>query len=1166
MKIHRTFGAGIDPEHQSIDEAKLIQYIHLKLAALGFHGKTDDDTSLFLDIAQPLLNNYKEKARMLSSHLSPIGSRIQAYLDDLFTDIPGTENISLPTHPFLLDRHGLARIMSLPHDADSYETNIVKSYRTTQGILHNPKEDRRTTKGVFHVCEGGFPIPHDKKAVPKVTFARLLERALDPPEDLLTLPFTANQREKARLFVGLLLRPIVVPEVPGVIREKSMEIRFFAPGNLVSNLDFVESIFGNAGDPHLPQNDAALDVDGWTGHTGCVILAPHLIHCRKKDLGLPHYDDATERQRRDGMCWSTDDEKYNDGGAFKITSRDEKGVVVTLIADNYFGYCKKEVKTQISYSANLFGLCEEEHAGGAIAFPSYDLGEEFQSDSTRRKPSVSFEQMVKQYRNLIDLQADGYGIDKKFSNIIYVPQEAQFKLVGQTIKWEERGREREIKLLPHHHYILPNGFKVEMKKHIEESTWRLVGTFAEGTLCHKPCTVSGGGKSEISKSIQDAMIQGPVIVADITQDFDAVDEIMGKDFSVRWKQPFPQKRASRPILSPERSLGSVIKLFTPSDEYSGEYNAWLASIPQRVKDIIYIIKRHYKTDWDENWRQHFSVDTINGTPGNELKLHDKKLQSFYLRVGRDENQSWRIFQLRSDYAASQKVQFEDDITASIVLDAKQLNNLNPDYTDPSVKIVKNCEARLFQRPDDCVHKGYDKQAESDLAGPNCFISNFEPLTRNEVTAIKQDTIGFEDYTEPVKKLINQFLSSEKPKYLVVPSESRLVNGIPSKNPRYLQTRPDIVRPEEKYMSQIRTRFYRQIPLGQAVHQPVNAVLPGRRNNPEDRAANVPPLAVYNPIHYQELPELFIDFIASITGKSPSTTGFGSEGALTKGPFNALLPAADLNNAFLSYILTNFAGFSSAAGYVGPKYRVDHDISLLIPEIWCRMSVKERDPAYLIENDYLEAVKDFEYKGRTINASLLGYRITRKFLHHFMGRIFSNPDAVLTEEMLAPELQDLDMFVASIDNLSITQKRVAEGYLLDGTYEQLCPPLKALIKIMIDGHYHGKDRHHPEIREMFTRTHVLNTQWYKDRLHIKQERDIKLWTKNVTYLEKFLQKKNFAEAATQFNVQRRLKAAQSRLQEVKASSYLDKLQGTFGADPLSETAKSKAVDLAEIEQQ
>ena len=52
-------------------------------------------------------------------------------------------------------------------------------------------------------------------------------------------------------------------------------------------------------------------------------------------------------------------------------------MVVTLIADNYFGYCKKEVKTQISYSANLYGFAEEEHAGGALVFPSYNEGQEY---------------------------------------------------------------------------------------------------------------------------------------------------------------------------------------------------------------------------------------------------------------------------------------------------------------------------------------------------------------------------------------------------------------------------------------------------------------------------------------------------------------------------------------------------------------------------------------------------------------------------------------------------------------------------------------------------------------------------------------------------------------------------------------------------------------------
>src|SRR2546423_6728038 len=128
-----------------------------------------------------------------------------------------------------------------------------------------------------------------------------------------------------------------------------------------------------------------------------------------------------------------------------------------------------------------------------------------------------------------------------------------------------------------------------------------------------------------------------------------------------------------------------------------------------------------------------------------------------------------------------------------------------------------------------------------------------------------------------------------------------------------------------------------LPGNRRVTMPVSAVLVGRQNNPADPPAGIRGLAVYNPIHYQELPELFMDFVCSLTGKSPSTTGAGSEGALTKGPFNALRPAADLNNALVGFILTGLAGFSTAAGYIGPKVRVDHDVSLLIPEVWCRLS-------------------------------------------------------------------------------------------------------------------------------------------------------------------------------------------------------------------------------------
>ena len=198
---------------------------------------------------------------------------------------------------------------------------------------------------------------------------------------MLELPFTAGEVEKAKTMISLLLRPVVRPEVPGYCEERSMEIRFFAPGSLAPNLDFVESIFGNSGDPFIPDNDAALDPIHWTGTSGCIILAPHLTTFTKKDLGLPHWNEASERQKRDGMCWNEPTERYNDGKPFKLCARDASGVIISIIADNYFGYSKKEIKAHISYSANLLGLAEEEHAGGALVFPSYNHGTRFIPDT-----------------------------------------------------------------------------------------------------------------------------------------------------------------------------------------------------------------------------------------------------------------------------------------------------------------------------------------------------------------------------------------------------------------------------------------------------------------------------------------------------------------------------------------------------------------------------------------------------------------------------------------------------------------------------------------------------------------------------------------------------------------------------------------------------------------
>ena len=81
-----------------------------------------------------------------------------------------------------------------------------------------------------------------------------------------------------------------------------------------------------------------------------------------------------------------------------------------------------------------------------------------------------------------------------------------------------------------------------------------------------------------------------------------------------------------------------------------------------------------------------------------------------------------------------------------------------------------------------------------------------------------------------------------------------------------QRRPDLAHPRDGHLAEIGTRLAREIPSDKPAHFPVNAVLAGRRNNPPDLKAGIPPLAVYSPIHYQELPELFMDFTCSLTGR------------------------------------------------------------------------------------------------------------------------------------------------------------------------------------------------------------------------------------------------------------------------------------------------------------
>src|SRR5207302_6357143 len=112
------------------------------------------------------------------------------------------------------------------------------------------------------------------------------------------------------------------------------------------------------------------------------------------------------------------------------------------------------------------------------------------------------------------------------------------------------------------------------------------------------------------------------------------------------------------------------------------------------------------------------------------------------------------------------------------------------------------------------------------------------------------------------------------------------------------------------------------------------------------------------------------------------------------------------------------------------------------------------------------------------------------------------DAVLTEEMLRPEQQDVVQFAAGVNAIVEAQMRVAQQYFEDGSVETACAPLQALLHIMAGGSYRGKGVEDPEVRGLFTREYLMASDWYRERLRAKQTRDIALWKRHTRALEEF----------------------------------------------------------------
>jgi hypothetical protein len=103
--------------------------------------------------------------------------------------------------------------------------------------------------------------------------------------------------------------------------------------------------------------------------------------------------------------------------------------------------------------------------------------------------------------------------------------------------------------------------------------------------------------------------------------------------------------------------------------------------------------------------------------------------------------------------------------------------------------------------------------------------------------------------------------------------------------------------------------------------------------------------------------------------------------------------------------------------------------------------------------------------------------------------------------------------------------------------------------LLNDEWEGKGLDHPEVRKLFTREHLLASGWYAARLKAKQTVDRKLWRRHVEYLDRFLKRASHADEAARLGIAARLERAKKTLGEVESPTYLEKLTGTLGAEPI-----------------
>jgi hypothetical protein len=130
-----------------------------------------------------------------------------------------------------------------------------------------------------------------------------------------------------------------------------------------------------------------------------------------------------------------------------------------------------------------------------------------------------------------------------------------------------------------------------------------------------------------------------------------------------------------------------------------------------------------------------------------------------------------------------------------------------------------------------------------------------------------------------------------------------------------------------------------------------------------------------------------------------------------------------------------------------------------------------------------------------------------------------------------------------------QEKVARQYFDEGSVDAAIPPLKILLHIMAYGKYEGKDLSNPELRKYFQRNYVIESDWYKERLILKQQKESGFLKNQIQYLNDFISNPTNSALVSEMKIHDRLEKTKMCLARVESEDYIKSIIGTIGADPL-----------------